>query len=83
MIVMAMGIMRRNRLLTNSQRRMSGIAVHAVRIVVVVFGRGIHGRIIVQPQNSIHPNARPLTPSTIPSAAIVRRVADWNSGGLV
>ena len=75
MIIMEIDFVRRNRLLANSQRRMPGIVVHAVRLGVVVFGRGVHGRIIVPPQNSIHPSARPLTPSTMPSAAMVRRFA--------
>ena len=41
MTIMAVGIMRR-RLRRDGQRRMSGVAMHAVRVGVVVFGSGIH-----------------------------------------
>ena len=39
MTIMAVGIMRCKRLRRDGQRRMSGVAMHAVRVGVVVFGR--------------------------------------------
>ena len=42
MTIMAVGFMRCKRLRRDGQRRMSGVAMHAVRVGVVVFGRWFH-----------------------------------------
>ena len=52
MTIMAVGIMRCKRLRRDGQRRMSGVAMHAVRVGVVVFGRWFHGSIIASPRFS-------------------------------
>ena len=42
MTIMAVGIMCRRCLRRDSQWRMSGVAMHAVRVGMIVFGSGIH-----------------------------------------